>query len=141
MSEVRNVGDPGDLEQMFDRLETPRGEFADLWGADKRRLRRWLAGEEDVPAWMENAVEVGIVLTTLRRMLHAGSNEPARALVADALERFVGGRHAGALAVEFGRPIFVCPQCAAVSFNTNDALNGWCDRCKGFTRSPPPAPT
>jgi hypothetical protein len=125
-----------DLNAMVERLDVPLNELADLHGIDRRRLRRWLAGQEDVPPLFENAVELMGVLVTLRRFLRHGSHEPARALVADALERLVGGAHAHAMSEEFGRPIFVCPDCTAVSFNTNDALQGWCARCGRATRPP-----
>jgi hypothetical protein len=125
-----------DLKVMFDRLGTKQDAFADLWGADRRRVARWFNGAEDVPPWFENAIEAMSVLVTLRRFLRHGTHEPARALVADALERLVGGDHAQAMSEEFGRPIFVCPDCCAVSFNTNDALNGWCARCARVTRPP-----
>jgi hypothetical protein len=36
-------------------------------------------------------------------------------------------------------PVFTCPVCGRSSWNTNDAREGYCGACHGYTTAPAPA--
>lgn len=47
---------PAELRAALDRLGLSQSGAARLWGMNPRTVRRWLAGEQDIPAWVPFAL-------------------------------------------------------------------------------------
>lgn len=47
---------PADLRAALDRLGLPQQAAARLWGVNPRTVRRWVAGEQDIPEWVPFAL-------------------------------------------------------------------------------------
>lgn len=47
---------PADLRSALDRLGLSQQAAARLWGVNPRTVRRWLAGDQDIPEWVPYAL-------------------------------------------------------------------------------------
>jgi DNA-binding transcriptional regulator YiaG len=47
---------PTDFRAALDRLGLSQQAVARLWGLNPRTVRRWLAGDQDIPGWVRYAL-------------------------------------------------------------------------------------